>query len=113
MTHKAIDKPQLVTILGYCTKARSNAWLSPQLMPIIDIKLYIDRFCGFPMILLGSQNRNWLYDHVRLLIDKLLALLALILLSPVLLLIAVAVKIESPGPVFYKPEVIGLNGTLF
>jgi undecaprenyl-phosphate galactose phosphotransferase len=113
ITGSEIDKPQLVDILDYCTTAQANAWLSPQLMPIIDIKLNIDRFCGFPMILLCSQKRSWLFDRLNLLIDKLLALVALVLLSPVMLMIAVAVKIDSPGPVFYRTEVIGLNGILF
>ncbi len=38
-----------------------------------------------------------------------LALVALVLLSPVLLLIAIAVKITSPGPVFYSQTRIGLD----
>ncbi len=37
----------------------------------------------------------------------------LILVSPILLLIALLVKLESRGPVFYKQERVGLDGNLF
>lgn len=42
--------------------------------------------------------------------EKSVALLAIILLSPVLLLIALAVKLNSPGPVFFKQDRHGWNG---
>ncbi|MER3467306.1 MAG: sugar transferase, partial [Thermoflexus sp.] len=42
-----------------------------------------------------------------------LAAAALIALAPVLLAIAVAVKLDSPGPVFYRRRVVGLGGRLF
>ena len=45
--------------------------------------------------------------------DVLLSLTGLIVLSPVLLLIAVLVKLTSPGPVFYRQERCGLNGRAF
>ncbi|MDR9754372.1 undecaprenyl-phosphate glucose phosphotransferase [Pseudomonas sp. SZMC_28357] len=44
------------------------------------------------------------------LLEKSVALLAIILLSPVLLVIALAVKLNSPGPVFFKQDRHGWNG---
>ena len=46
-------------------------------------------------------------------LDYGLGLLALILTSPLLLLIAIAVKIDSWGPVFYRRRVVGRGGRLF
>jgi putative colanic acid biosynthesis UDP-glucose lipid carrier transferase len=45
--------------------------------------------------------------------DMLLSALALVLLSPLLALIAVLVKLTSPGPVFFRQERCGLNGQSF
>ena len=45
--------------------------------------------------------------------DFLIALLGLILLSPLLLIMAVLIKLDSPGPVFFKHERIGQNGKPF
>ena len=47
------------------------------------------------------------------LIDMLLSLIALIILSPLLLITALAVKISSPGPVLFKQQRLGLHGKVF
>ncbi len=44
--------------------------------------------------------------------DKVIATLALLMLSPVMLLIAIAVKLESKGPVFFKQKRFGFNNEL-
>ncbi len=46
-------------------------------------------------------------------VDILVALLVLILASPLFLLIALLIKINSPGPIFYKQSRIGLKGKQF
>jgi putative colanic acid biosysnthesis UDP-glucose lipid carrier transferase len=50
------------------------------------------------------------YKHV---FDIAAAFVALVLLSPLLLLIAVAVRLDSPGPVIYRQKRYGLNGQEF
>jgi lipopolysaccharide/colanic/teichoic acid biosynthesis glycosyltransferase len=45
--------------------------------------------------------------------DLLLASLGLALLSPLLLLIALAIKLDSPGPVFYRQQRVGRHGQMF
>ncbi|MDX6610523.1 MAG: hypothetical protein QOF85_2448 [Solirubrobacterales bacterium] len=46
-------------------------------------------------------------------LDIAIALLALVLLSPVLLIAAIAIKLGSRGPVFYRQRRVGLNGVEF
>lgn len=45
--------------------------------------------------------------------DITVSLLGLIILSPILLILAIAVKIDSRGPVVFKQERIGLHGKIF
>ncbi|NBD20697.1 sugar transferase [Aquabacterium fontiphilum] len=45
--------------------------------------------------------------------DWVMASLGLAVLSPVLLLIALAIKLDSPGPVFFRQERVGRHGRLF
>ena len=47
------------------------------------------------------------------LIDTVLSLIALVILSPLLLITALAVKISSPGPVLFKQQRLGLHGKVF
>lgn len=50
---------------------------------------------------------------VKNLEDFIISLLILIFLSPLLLILAIGVKLTSPGPVFYQQERVGLNGRPF
>jgi lipopolysaccharide/colanic/teichoic acid biosynthesis glycosyltransferase len=50
---------------------------------------------------------------VKRLLDIVLASVALILVTPVVLLVLIAVKLESPGPVFFKQERVGRGHRLF
>ncbi|AHV92217.1 sugar transferase [Bordetella holmesii] len=45
--------------------------------------------------------------------DLLCSLIGLLLLSPLLLLVAMAIKLDSPGPVFFRQERIGREGRPF
>lgn len=46
-------------------------------------------------------------------LDRTLAFLILLLISPIMLAVAVGVKLSSPGPVFYRQERVGWNGKPF
>ncbi len=47
------------------------------------------------------------------LLQRLIALISLVLLSPILLIVAIAIKLESKGPVFFKQERIGKDNVNF
>lgn len=46
-------------------------------------------------------------------IDRLLCFIALVILTPLFVVIAVAILIDTPGPIFFRQERIGLNGKPF
>lgn len=55
-----------------------------------------------------------MYKHFsKRFMDIIISLLALIMLSPLLLILAIAVKIDSPGPVVFKQQRIGRKGKVF
>ena len=57
-------------------------------------------------------KRDLPYKIIKRTTDFVLATLALILLSPVFAIIAIAIKLESKGPVFFKHTRIGKNGKI-
>ena len=54
-----------------------------------------------------------MYNHVKRILDLILSLLALAALSPLMLVLALAVKLTSPGPVFFRQKRVGLKKTHF
>ncbi|MEQ1437797.1 undecaprenyl-phosphate glucose phosphotransferase [Fontimonas sp. SYSU GA230001] len=68
---------------------------------------------GVPMLRIAETplfGVHGLYKHV---FDFISALIGLILLSPMLAAIAVAVRLDSPGPILYRQKRYGLNGQAF
>ncbi|MBP2068997.1 sugar transferase [Anaerococcus nagyae] len=53
------------------------------------------------------------YIVTKRILDVLISLILIILLSPLLLIISIAITIDSPGPVFYRQTRTGLNGKDF
>jgi len=53
------------------------------------------------------------YLFQKRIFDVVFALLALLLTSPLTLLIALAIRLETPGPIFFTQDRVGLNGKVF
>jgi len=60
-----------------------------------------------------NYNHPLLRDMVKRLGDIVVSLLGLVLLSPLFLLIAILIKRDSPGPVFFRGQRMGRKGNLF
>ena len=63
---------------------------------------------------MGERNKNRRFYHlVKRMIDVVLSLFGLVLISPFVVIIAILIKIDSKGPVFFKHHRIGKNGKPF
>lgn len=113
VTDENIDKVTLISLLDYCTNKGFTVWFPQKLMPIIGMKLNIDNFCDLQMIRLCSQKNTWLFNKIKHGLDALMALPIFVLLSPIFLVISVAIKLNSKGPVFYRAQAVGKNGRIF
>lgn len=54
-----------------------------------------------------------MYIIIKRVIDFILSLIAIIILSPIFLVLVIWIKMDSPGPVFFKQKRIGKNRTYF
>src|SRR5437764_11913644 len=77
---------------------------------LAGVSLTTTFFEGMPIVGLRESPHYGVNIVVKRLMDIVLSALALVLLAPVMLLIALAVKLTSRGPVFYLQERCGLNG---
>jgi exopolysaccharide biosynthesis polyprenyl glycosylphosphotransferase len=68
---------------------------------------------GLPTLRLELPLLNGWDYHFKRLVDFVGAAVGLVVLSPLLLAVAIAIKLTSPGPVFFCQERIGLHGRIF
>ena len=54
-----------------------------------------------------------MYIHVKRILGLMLSLLALVVLSPLLLILSAIIRITSPGPVFFRQRRVGIGKTHF
>jgi exopolysaccharide biosynthesis polyprenyl glycosylphosphotransferase len=104
---------QILRTVRICERAGANFKLVPDLYELSLSRIDVDALEGIPLIgLKRSLTNSWQY-RVKRAIDVAGALGALILVAPIWLLIALAIKLDSPGPVLYKQTRLGYRGEPF
>jgi len=86
---------------------------APDLFTLRLVNHGITDVLGMPMYDLSATPMTGVNQLIKWLEDKLLSSLILILISPLMLILALGVKLTSPGPVFYRQERVGLNSKPF
>jgi len=87
--------------------------LVPDLARTFTLNASVEDFDGTPIILVTeSPGQGW-NAVLKRAFDFTFALIGLVVLSPVLLLLAILVKLDSPGPALYSQERVGLSGRRF
>lgn len=60
-----------------------------------------------------DKNQKKFYEVIKRLIDIIAAICGLIILFPILVMVAIVIKIESKGPIIFSQDRVGLNGSKF
>lgn len=87
--------------------------IAPSLFNCLPRKTEIDQIGALPMITLFREPLSSAARIVKRLSDLVIAAAALTVLSPLWLIIALLIKLDSKGPVFYKQERVGMDGRMF
>ena len=109
-----IDRSSLLSLVVFCEQNYLNFHLVPDLFRILTSDLQVRHLEGIPVMGLGQ----WPLDRVgprllKRLFDIGFSLCALLLISPLLLVMAILIKVTSPGPIFYRQTRCGEHGKKF
>ncbi|HEX9015428.1 MAG TPA: sugar transferase [Chloroflexota bacterium] len=85
----------------------------PDLFEMVSVRANVEDFWGIPLIGLRDPVITGFDRVVKRIFDLVLSSLLVLLLSPIMLLIALAITVDSRGPAFYKASRVGENGRLF
>ncbi len=103
----------LVDQVRECQALGVEVALVPRLYEAINDRSTLDHVGGLPLLTLRPTDpRGWQFA-LKHAFDRGFAALALVLLSPLMLAIAAAVKLTSPGPVFFRQRRVGRDGHEF
>ncbi|MVU77324.1 exopolysaccharide biosynthesis polyprenyl glycosylphosphotransferase [Nocardia sp. ET3-3] len=87
--------------------------VTPGVVDVADQRMAIRPIGNLPLLHIAKPQYGRSRSFGRAVFDLTFAVSALLLVSPVMLIAAVAIKIDSRGPVFYRSERIGLDGVPF
>jgi exopolysaccharide biosynthesis polyprenyl glycosylphosphotransferase len=104
---------ELLELISVCESERAIVRIFPDLFHIVASELTISDLDGLPLLTVRDLAlRGWKVAAKRAM-DLVLSGVGLVLLSPFLLFIALLIRLESKGPVFYTQVRVGLDGKPF
>ncbi len=87
--------------------------LVPDLTRAFTLNASVEDFDGTPVVLVTESPEQGWNSVLKRAFDIVLSAALLVLLAPFLVLLALVVKLDSPGPALYAQERVGLNGRHF
>ena len=87
-------------------------WI-PDIFSLRLINHSVREIAGIPVITLSETPLTGISRVTKSIEDKVLSILILLTISPILFVVAIAIKLDSPGPVFFRQKRAGWNGKTF
>jgi exopolysaccharide biosynthesis polyprenyl glycosylphosphotransferase len=103
----------LIPLVRECEARGLEVSLVPRLFESVNVRVALDHLGGLPLFGLHSIDpKGWQFT-VKHVVDRVAAALLLLVLLPLLLWLALAVKLSSPGPILFRQRRIGRDGRDF
>jgi exopolysaccharide biosynthesis polyprenyl glycosylphosphotransferase len=97
----------------YGVNSGVNVRMSSGLYEIITTGLTVKEFAYVPLVGVNKVRLTGVDTFIKFATDLLITIPAMILLLPIMLIIGVAIKLDSPGPVLHRRRVMGVNKRQF
>ena len=108
------DYAKLERVVTTCEKLGVHTKFIPDYNNIIPTKPYIEDVQGIPVINIRRVPLSSMFNKfLKRFMDIIIGSLALLIFSPIMLIVAILVKTTSKGPVIYKQERVGLHNKNF
>lgn len=104
---------EMIDLISFCQNYDLTFRFVPSILEVVSANVETQAVAGMPLIALKDTALEGWGRIIKRVLDIIFSVVVLVFLWPVLLLIALAVKLDSPGPVFYKSVRVGRKGRLF
>ena len=107
------DLERMEPLIARCHEEGVTTRVDLGFLPRTFSRVHLENLRHIPLLTLGSAPDNELQLFAKRVADFILSALALVLLSPLLIFLALLVRLTSPGPILYQQTRCGLNGRRF
>ncbi|HEX2183929.1 MAG TPA: sugar transferase [Chloroflexota bacterium] len=107
------EHQRILEMVALCEQSGVGFRLVPDTFDLTLGTLEVDQLAGIPLIGRREKALRGFNLLLKRVIDVVVSAAALLVLGPVLLVVAIAVKLDSRGPIFYSQERIGAGGRVF
>ncbi|HEY0758492.1 MAG TPA: sugar transferase [Acidisarcina sp.] len=104
---------QIIEILEEARELDLDVYVLPGFHDFVTVNAPIEYLGDFPVVSLHRRNSPVIALIFKRIFDVVTASTILLLSAPAMLAIAIAVRIDSPGPIFYASERVGKKGCIF
>jgi exopolysaccharide biosynthesis polyprenyl glycosylphosphotransferase len=104
---------ELEEVFLLCDEEGVRTRVAVDFFPHVNSQIYLDRLGTSPLLTFSATPHDEIRLLVKRLTDMVLAAAALVLLFPVMLVVALLIRLTSPGPAIFRQVRCGLNGRRF
>ena len=104
---------ELLSVISHCEDGRVSIKIFPDVFQIMASEVNVGDLNGLPLLTMRDVAlRGWRLTLKRI-VDVIISAIVLVFISPLLLLVAILVKLDSRGPALYSQERMGLDANPF
>ena len=107
------EHEKLLEVIRYCDGEDVGMKIIPDLYDIVSGQARMSSLYGVPLIEVSPQLMKPWEAALKRTLDMVVSLVVIVVGLPLWLLVALLIKLDSPGPVLYKQERVGKNGKHF
>ncbi len=100
-------------LVPYLIDKPCNIWVVPDYFSLLLYGSRVENLGGVSMISLKSPTLTGYQRVVKRIFDLVVGGLTVVITLPLLIIISIAIKLDSPGPVLFKQKRVGENGRVF
>lgn len=104
---------EAVKIIAMCERGEVSIKVFPDIFQMVATQPTIDDLGGLPLLSVRDYAMRGYLLLIKRLVDFAFAFFILVIFSPLILLVALAIRVESPGSAFFVQERMGLDGKPF
>ena len=109
----SMKESEMVSVIRTCDRYRCELFVVPRLYELSHVDTAMDAAWGFPLVRLRRATYRSPAWRVKRLVDVLVSGLAILVIAPLLLLLAAAVRLDGGPGILFRQERVGVDGRRF